>query len=732
MRRCGVPMFPHFRFICGGLAGFASAVGRWAEPLERGMRGDIRRASSPRGGVIDTGVSGAERERAFRRARRHSLLVRSLKVLLPVAAVGCLGIYGGALVLSSGLKSGDIEASKVTIDPTNLTMADPRYSGFGKDGSEYKVHAKSAVTDIRMAAPIRLDVIDGEIIQPSGVVTRLTANWGTYDQKKDLLELYESINVDATNGMTARLTRATVLAKESRIISSEPVQAQTETGTIRADTMTLDTKARQAKFRTAVHVTLKPSKPATALRGAETAPKREAASAFGIDANSGEPVVVTSEQLDVDDNAKTALFRENVLARQGEATLEAPELDVTYAGRANLGQTGATSPKSEEGREATSLKSIKARGGVRMANKADRAESQSLDYDAETERIHLVGDVTMTQEPDRTVKAETALLDQKADTALLTGDVEVTQGRNVLKGGRLAIDRKGGTAKLTTPASAGRAAGRITTLIYQNQAAKPGAAAKASATEDEPGLGPLGANFRSDPNAPIDVEAQMLDVNDRKHTAVYTGSVVAKQGTFIVRTEEMTAHYSGDTGLVSASQPVAKAKASGASGSELRRIEARRGVVVTGSDSQQATGEWATFDVKANTIVMGGNVTVTQGKQVVRAPAGMRLLIDLGTGVTRFEAEPVAAAKAGPKVSGAFATSVVPGPQNSGVAGCPPGAVCKSGRLEAIFYPNEMQDKAGRKPGAGSGSEAAKASGDVVKPPSAAARRSPTPPSTTP
>lgn len=446
-------------------------------------------------------------------------------------------------------------------------------------------------------------------------------------------------------------------------------------------------------------------------------------------------MIVTSERLDVDDTAKTALFREAVVARQAEATLAAPELDVIYAGRATVGDSGAAAPKSEDGGEATKLKSIKARGGVRMSNKGDQAESQSLDYDAETERILLAGDVTMTQLPERTVKAETALLDQKADTALLTGDVEVMQGRNILKGGRLAIDRKGGTARLTSPAAAGRAAGRISTLFYQNQTAKPGAATKPSATDEETTLGPLGANFRSDPNAPIEVEAQLLDVNDRKHTAVYTGGVVAKQGTFVVRTEEMTAHYSGETGLAAASQPIQrdKAKASGPGGSELRRIEARRGVVVTGSDSQQATGEWATFDVKANTIVMGGNVTVSQGKQVVRAPAGMRLLIDLASGVTRFEAEPGAAAKAGPKVSGAFATSVAPSSQNNGVAGCPPGAVCRSGRLEAIFYPSQIQEKASQKAGAGSPSEAGKAARDLVKRPSSAeARRQTTNPSTTP
>jgi lipopolysaccharide export system protein LptA len=251
----------------------------------------------------------------------------------------------------------------------------------------------------------------------------------------------------------------------------------------------------------------------------------------------------------------------------------------------------------------------------------------------------------------------------------------------------------------------------------------------------------MGANFKSDPNAPIEVEALVLDVNDKKHAAVYTGAVVARQGTFVVRTEEMTAHYSGETGLAAASQPVQRAKATGpgTGGSELRRIEARRGVVVTGSEDQQATGEWATFDVKANTIVMGGNVTVAQGKQIVRAPAGMRLLIDLGSGVTRFEAEPGATPKAGPQVSGAFSTSVAPGAQNAGVPGCPPGAVCKSGRLEAIFYPNQMQEKTGQKTGAAGGT-AGKAAKDakeaprelVKRPRDGAAWRSTTTPATTP
>jgi len=672
------------------------------------MQGEtITRAGSRRLGPIDITVSDRDRERAFQRARRHSVLVKLMKVVLPSVAAVSIGYYAMALVASSALKGSNITASKVTIDPSNLQMADPRYSGFGKDGSEYKVHAKSAVTDLRMSAPIKLNVIDGQITQPDGVVTSLKARWGTYDQKKELLELYEKIDVDATNGMVARLTRATVFTKESRIVSDEPIHAETTTGHIRANSMTLNTKARTAQFRDDVTVTLKPTQPAGAQPEGDTKKKRDA-QAFGIDTSSNEPVVVTSRRLDVDDNARTALFREDVVARQGEASLVAPELDVLYEGRANLGgETPAASAASGDS-QASKLKSLHARGGVVMINKIDRAESQTLDYDALAERIVLGGDVVMTQAPDRRVTAQTVVFEQKEDTSLLTGGVVVTQGRNVLRGESLAIDRKVGTARLSSPPQDGEPAGRIFTLLYQNQADKPGAKAKAKNQpgEEQPAaLGALGANFKSDPNAPIDVEAQTLDVNDRKHVAVYTGHVIAKQGTFVVRTEEMTAQYQGSMGLLGGAQPEAtqpphgaKGNGAGPGGSQLKRIEARRGVVVTGTEGQQATGEWADFDVAQNTIVMGGNVMVSQGKQIVRAPAGMRLVIDLTTGVTRFEPEPGAAAKAGPKVSGAFATSV--SPVAPGMPGCPPGAICKSGRLEAIFYPNQMKEKSDKGSGA--------------------------------
>lgn len=677
----------------------------------------------PDGGLA-IGASDQARARAFANARRHTWLVKGLRLVLPLVTLACAASYGAALYASSLLRSSKISVAAVRIDPTNLTMQAPRYNGFAKDGSQYKVRAESAVTDLKMSGPVRLNVIDGDLVQPTGVLTHLKAKWGTYDQKADVLELFEKIDVLGSTGMKARLTRATVYTKESRIVSREPIWAETTTGTIRARSMDANTKTHQAAFRDDVEVTLKPNPAAKKDEGAETAAKSEkrAAPLAGLQMSSGLPVVVTSARLDVDDAQHTALFRESVIARQGEAVLQAPELDVLYEGKASDGiggpadTTKAAATKDEQAR----LKFIRARGGVVMTNRGDRADSATLDYDASTEQITLAGDVVMTQEPDRRVTAQTALIDQKADTVLMTGGVVVNQARNIMRSTQLAIDRKAGIARLASPASHDHAAGRISTLLYQAAAAKPGAPAKEKPAEAQPdaGLGLFSSGFKSDPNAPIDVEAATLDIFDRRHTAVYVGKVVAKQGDFVVRTEEMTAHYTGETGIASgAAAPKPHDKARAADGSpqsaaQLKRIEARKGVIVTGKNGQQATGEWANFDVKANTVVMGGQVVVTQPdaavagrQQTLRLPDGIVLVMDLTSGVTRTEIAPGRTAGpalpdkkrdhtvSGPQTSSAFSTAVSSlANAKGGVSpACPKGAVCRSGRLELILYPNNPE-----------------------------------------
>ena len=77
--------------------------------------------------------------------------------------------------------------------------------------------------------------------------------------------------------------------------------------------------------------------------------------AFKTDPNA--PYDVTSDKLDVDDNAKTALFTGNVVTVQGNFTIRSAEMTAYYTGRAGL--AGIADDKSKTG--AASLTHIRAK-----------------------------------------------------------------------------------------------------------------------------------------------------------------------------------------------------------------------------------------------------------------------------------------------------------------------------------------------------------------------------------
>ena len=195
----------------------------------------------------------------------------------------------------------------------------------------------------------------------------------------------------------------------------------------------------------------------------------------------------------------------------------------------------------------------------------------------------------------------------------------------------------------------------------------------------------LGATFKTDPKAPVDVEADTLDILDQSRMAVFKGNVVTKQGAFVVRAAELTARYAGQTGLGLA-QAQTSAPGTPKKSAQLTKIEARQKVVITSSDGRTASGDWADFDVRGNTAVVGGKVIVSQGQSIVE---GTKLLIDMTTGQSRFEMEEgqagnAAAAQASPA--------------------CPEGQVCSKSRIRAVFYPKEVEaakKKKGDEQGAG-------------------------------
>jgi lipopolysaccharide transport protein LptA len=264
------------------------------------------------------------------------------------------------------------------------------------------------------------------------------------------------------------------------------------------------------------------------------------------------------------------------------------------------------------------------------------------------------------------------------------------------------VERAKALTHLTSPGDTNGDPGRITSRFYRTDAKASPKASKQWQTAFASGA--TAAVFKTDPAAPIDIEADRLDVDDHAKEAVYKGDVHAKQGEFQIRTIEMHALYTGQAGLAEQKDAVPAQQ----QGAQLTRIEARGKVIVTSKDGHNATGDWANYDVKSNKVTVGGDVVLTQEKNIVR---GNRLLIDMATGesVIQNDSAPAWSATAAPETSATSTGFVVQKPTINA-------------RPSAIFYPRRKEGKDGKE---------AKEGKDAVAPPTDGQAATPSSPGTT-
>lgn len=611
-------------------------------------------------------VLAGDRTMNRKAAARHTAIVRTLRAAFPATALAVIGSYAFTVVDTTGwglaLKALDVPQ----IMAENLAMENPHYEGFNKDGGRYWVTAKRAMQDVTNMAVIKLETITGELIDANKETTRLTAARGTFNNKLNVIELFDAIDVQGDNGLKAKLTRATIKTKEGIISSDKPVRVAMPAGVITANQMTVRQKEKAYAFVQNVRTELegRPAQPATP---GEPAPK---ALGFG---NASDPITIRSSRLDVNDVTKVALFSGSVKAVQGEATLSSPEMEVSYEGSAVAtdkpkDKADPATPAVSQADQGGRVKKVIAKNSVTLTQEGgQKATSRTAEFDAEKQTALLEGEVVMSEGADRKATGDRAEIDQAAGTVLLTGPVVLTQGKNELRGRKLFFNRTNGKMNLTNPGSNGTISARFT----QNETPRP-AAKKQDASK---GMA-FSGSFKTDPNAPIDVTAERLDVDDGVKQAIFTGDVKAQQAGFSLSSSELIATYDGAAGFGAGQSEAASAKDANA-GAKLTRIQAKKNVEVTSKDGQKATGDWADYDTKSNTVTLGGNVVMTQGKNVVR---GTKLVIDMTSGESVISTETGASGQ----------------PMTSSAQGDGNGLIVKSGRPSAVFYPNQLKDKAAK------------------------------------
>ncbi len=134
----------------------------------------------------------------------------------------------------------------------------------------------------------------------------------------------------------------------------------------------------------------------------------------------------------------------------------------------------------------------------------------------------------------------------------------------------------------------------------------------------------IGANLSdasSQSKAAVDIAADTMELREEQNTAVFTGNVDAVRGKIKLKSNKLVVKYKEVT------------RTDGSKKTEVRFLDATGRVTIV-SGNQTITSDWAKMDVKANKAVIGGNVTVLQGKTRLR---GNKLFLNLTTGQSRMQ-----------------------------------------------------------------------------------------------
>lgn len=134
-------------------------------------------------------------------------------------------------------------------------------------------------------------------------------------------------------------------------------------------------------------------------------------------------------------------------------------------------------------------------------------------------------------------------------------------------------------------------------------------------------------------NAPVDVAADRIEVQDRADRAVFSGNVVVRQAELTLTAPRLTVAYSNSGGI------------------EIERIDGSGGVTVR-SPSETASGQFAIYDINTRLITLIGNVHLVRGDSNV---SGGRLVINLRDGTAVMDGGAPAGVKSqGGRVTGTF------------------------------------------------------------------------------
>jgi len=196
--------------------------------------------------------------RAFYAARRHSRLVRTLRIAVPaVVAVAVVAIflvsYFNPLRYLAKLP---INVGDLVVSGTKITMEKPHLSGFTKDARAYELSADAAAQDLTKPDVVELHNIHAKLQMQDKSTVEMTALLGLYNSKGEMLKLDQNIDLSSSTGYAGHLSEATVDVRKGDVVSEKPVEVKLLQGVLNSNRLHIENSGELVVFGGGVTMTL--------------------------------------------------------------------------------------------------------------------------------------------------------------------------------------------------------------------------------------------------------------------------------------------------------------------------------------------------------------------------------------------------------------------------------------------------------------------------------------------
>jgi lipopolysaccharide export system protein LptA len=128
--------------------------------------------------------------------------------------------------------------------------------------------------------------------------------------------------------------------------------------------------------------------------------------------------------------------------------------------------------------------------------------------------------------------------------------------------------------------------------------------------------------LKIDGDQPIQIESDRLEVRESDGIAIFSGNVAVVQGPTLLRSGRMTVHYAQGDGSVTTGS------------ADIEKLEVE-GKVYLRSETQVATGDRGTFDMRTEVMVLtGSEVVLSEGDNVI---VGCKLTVQMRSGLAQLD-----------------------------------------------------------------------------------------------